>query len=271
MSDPTIDLIKKVYSEPVPLQSELSNPFKANKRQRKSIDKSLNSDELDSDIQTWEPKDFCKYFASEYKKSFGGFYKLSYVSDGPIFKQILGFMEDNKIDKNLYAKSFIDWCFENKAIIIQSHGFILPNTIIYFLNRYYQEKVYTSSKSEALIDVYDDIEYLDKNGKHKEIYSKFGIPISATYLIRKKKIPVDAVISNLKMLFEMLASGNSQQVNLLESIFQKSIYRSPYIPDMDLLDWRDVFEEFLTKSKKENWWENNDYPGIPRFDFKKLL
>jgi hypothetical protein len=252
MKDPTIDLIRKVYSEPVPLQSELSNPFKANKRQRKNVDKSL-SEELDSDIQTWEPKDFCKYFANEYKKSIAGFYKLSYVSDGPIFKQILGFMEDNKIDKNLYAKSFIDWCFENKAVIIQSHGFILPNTIIYFLNRYYQEKVYTNNKLEALIDVYDDIEYLDKNGKHKEIYSKFGIPISATYLIRKKKIPLDAV------------------VNLLESIFQKSIYRSPYIPDMELLDWRDVFEEFLIKSKKENWWENNDYPGIPRFDFTKLL
>ena len=42
-------------------------------------------------------------------------------------------------------------------------------------------------------------------------------------------------------------------------------------PEMELLDWRDVFDEFLLKSKKENWWENNDYPGIPRFDFKKLL
>ena len=113
--------------------------------------------------------------------------------------------------------------------------------------------------------------FLDKNGKHKEIYSKFGVPISATYLIHKKKIPLDAVVSNLKMLFEMLSTGNSQQINLLESIFQKSIFRSPYIPEMELLDWRDVFDEFLLKSKKENWWENNDYPGIPRFDFKKLL
>lgn len=271
MNDPTINLIRKVYAEPVPLQSELTNPFKANKRNKKNIDKSLVTDELDSDIQTWEVKDFCKYFAAEYKKSIGGLYKLSYVSDGPIFKQILGFMEDNKIDKNQNCKNFIDWCFENKAIIIQSHGFLLPNTMVYFLNRYYQEKIYVNNKSEALIDIFDDIDYLDKNGKHKEIYSKFGIPISATYLVNKKKIPLDAVISNLKMLFEMLSTGNAQQVNLLESIFQKSIYRSPYIPEMELLDWRDVFDEFLSKSKKENWWENSDYPGIPRFDFKKLL
>lgn len=271
MSDPTIDLIRKVYSEPVPLQSELTNPFNANKRKRKTTDKSLVSDELDADIQTWEVKDFCKYFAQEYKKSFGGTYKVTYVSDGPIFKQILGFMEDNKIDKNQYCKNFIDWCFENKALIIQAQGFILPTTIVYSLNKYYQDKVYKNDKEEALIDIFDDIEYLDKNGKHKEIYSKFGIPVSATYLIHKKKIPLDAVVSNLKMLFEMLSTGNSQQMNLLESIFQKSIFRSPYIPEMELLDWRDVFDEFLLKSKKENWWENNDYPGMPRFDFKKLL
>jgi len=56
----------------------------------------------------------------------------------------------------------------------------------------------------------------------------------------------------------------------LSDIFQKSISRSPYIPEFALLNWRDLF--FLAKKfSKESWWREEDYPGEPRFKYDKFL
>ena len=36
INDPTYDFVRSIYMKNVPLQSELSNPFAANKRQKKN-------------------------------------------------------------------------------------------------------------------------------------------------------------------------------------------------------------------------------------------
>jgi hypothetical protein len=269
--DPTIELIHKIYAQPVPLKSELSNPFAANRRKRKTIDTRLESDVLDADVSKWETRDFCKYFAQEYKAHIGGTYKITYTSDQMVVREIFDFMEDNKLPKNEDCKKFIDWCFQNKNIIIQQTGYLMPSTIRHFLNRYYQDSIVPQHSSNYKIDIYDELAILDKTGKHRELYSKFGIPIASTYFINKKNIPEEAVIDNLHLLFDTLASGNSEQKQFLTNIIQKSINRSPYIPEMNLLNWRGVFEDILVKYKSEKWWREEDYIGSPRFDFKKLI
>jgi len=268
--DPTIELVRSVYSKPVPLQSELSNPFNSNKRRKKTANLQ-NTNEIPENINEWGVKDFCRYFAQEYKSNIGGMYKITFSSDTTLIHHFQEFMEDNKLDKLEHTKKFIDWCFLNKAIILQQSGHVLLTSFRQFLNRYYQDTIASKNTSFTLIDIYSELLLMDKNGKQREIYSKFGIPIASTYFINKKNITEESVIENLKILFETLAEGTSDQKRLLGDVFQKSINRSPYIETMNLLNWREVFLEIIAKYKNEVWWKEEDYPGNPRFDFNKLI
>ena len=72
-------------------------------------------------------------------------------------------------------------------------------------------------------------------------------------------------------LFETLSNGTKEEQDILSSIFQKSISRSPYIQDFELLDWRKRFQNALSKYKVETWWREQDYPGSPRFNYEKFI
>jgi hypothetical protein len=78
-------------------------------------------------------------------------------------------------------------------------------------------------------------------------------------------------ISGLNKLFETLSKGNAEEKKLISDTFQKSISRSPYLPEFDLLDWREIFIKYTAKYKEETWWRDEDYPGKPRFQFDKFL
>ena len=68
-TDPTIELIRNVYKQNVPLQEELSNPFSANKRRnKKSAPKLLIRSS--SPIEEWDARVFVRYFADEYKREY---------------------------------------------------------------------------------------------------------------------------------------------------------------------------------------------------------
>lgn len=269
VNDPTYDFVKGIYMQHVPLQSELSNPFQANKRQRKKpIVKTLK--EAPEEIKDWTAKNFTDYFANEYKKAFGGVYRITYTSDNKIVNLIADFMEDNKLDKNEWTKKFIDWCFINKSLVMQRSGHFLLIEFPHYLNRYYQDVINTNS-SAPLIDIYDEVMKLAKLGRSKELFSKFGIPIVCTYYSHVHKITKDDFVSGLNQLFETLSKGTAEEKKLIEDTFQKSISRSPYLPEFDLLDWREIFVKYTAKYKEETWWREEDYPGNPRFQFDKFL
>ena len=268
--DPTIDLVRKVYSKPVPLQEELTNPFNANKRRNKK-NTAIKLDDFPEDINEWEIRTFSKYFAEQYKIYIGGIYKITYVNDNMVMQSIFDFMEDNKLNKREHTKKFLDWCFSNKDMITSTQSYFLPTTVRNFLNKYYQDQIRRNDESVPLIDIFLEMESLYSNGRQREIYSKFGIPIASTYFINKKNFDYENVKINLITLFETLAEGNLEQKRLLGDIFQKSITRSPYLDSMYLLNWRDVFSSLVEKYTKESWWKDDDYLGKPRFDFDKIL
>jgi hypothetical protein len=269
-TDPTIELIRSVYKQNVPLQEELSNPFNANKRRnKKSVPKlSLRSS---SPIEEWDAKFFVRYFADEYKRVIGGVYKVTFASDVKLIYSILGFMEDNNLEKNVYTKKFLDWCFENKDMVVSIHGHFLLNTIKDLLNRYYQDQIIPQNKILTLIDIIDDIHEMFNNNLHREIYLKFGIPIACTYFVNHQNYELSDVIENSRKLFMVMIKGNADQKKLLGEIFQKSISRSPYIKNMLMMDWRSEFSDMTERYKKEIWWKDSDYSGNSRFDYNKLL
>jgi hypothetical protein len=269
VKDPTYDFVKGIYMQHVPLQSELVNPFQANKRQRKKpIAKTLK--EAPEDIKDWTAKHFTDYFFNEYKKAFDGIYRVTYTSDNKIINIIADFMEDNQLDKNEWTKKFIDWCFINKTIIMQRSGHFLLMEFPHYLNRYYQDVINTNSTT-PLIDIYNEVHNLAKLGRSKELFSKYGIPIVCTYYAHTKNISKEDFISGLNQLFQTLSKGNAEEKKIISDTFQKSVSRSPYLPEFELLDWREIFVKYTTKYKEETWWRDEDYPGKPRFQFDKFL
>lgn len=269
LQDPIIKLMTDVYKRPVPALSELSNPFAANKRKRNSL--SDRSKSLPEDVQNWNVKDFAHYFAQLYTKHFKASYKITYASDCSAISVIQDFMKENSLEANIKTKEFIDWCFDNKSIITSKNGYFEITVTRHFLNRYYQDTFIASNPNHNLLDFFSDVETLYNNNRSKEIYSKYGIPIASTYLINKKNIDKDKVKSGLVQWVKALTSGNNEQRKMLVSILQKSISRSPYIDNFELLDWRDVLNEEIEKFKNEPWWRDEDYPGSPRFKLDKFL
>ena len=269
VNDPTYDFVKGIYMQHVPLQTELSNPFQANKRQRKKpIVKAIK--EAPDELKDWTAKNFTDYFFNEYKRVFNGVYRVTYTSDNKIINIIADFMEDNQLDKNEWTKKFIDWCFINKTVIMQRSGHFLLIEFPHYLNRYYQDVIHTNS-SAPLIDIYDEVCSLAKLGRSKELFSKFGIPIVCTYYAHTHNISKEDFVSGLNQLFETLSKGNAAEKKLIADTFQKSISRSPYLPEFNLLDWREIFVKYTAKYKEETWWRDEDYPGKPRFQFDKFI
>ena len=78
VNDPTYDFVKSIYMQHVPLQSELSNPFSANKRHKKRTTLT-KAKEIPTEISEWTPKNFSDYFGAEYKRVFDGVYKITYT------------------------------------------------------------------------------------------------------------------------------------------------------------------------------------------------
>jgi len=270
INDPTYDFVQGIYMLCVPDKSELSNPFAANKRQRSKKIVVKTDKGFPEDINAWTTKTFVDYFADEFKKNFDGFYKVTYTSDNKIVNTISDFMEDNKLPKNEWTKKFIDWCFVNKEVMIKKTGHFLLMNLPSFLNRYYQDVVVSDHKT-PLIAIYDEIEILANAGKSKEIYSKYGIPAASTYYMQTKSIEEKDIISGLQKLFLSLNEGTLEDRKLLESIFQKSISRSPYLDGFIMLEWREIFQDLAAKFKDETWWRDEDYPGSPRFDYDKFI
>ena len=231
VNDPTYDFVKGIYMQHVPLQTELSNPFQANKRQRKKpIVKAIK--EAPDELKDWTAKNFTDYFFNEYKRVFNGVYRVTYTSDNKIINIIADFMEDNQLDKNEWTKKFIDWCFVNKTVIMQRSGHFLLIEFPHYLNRYYQDVIHTNS-SAPLIDIYDEVCSLAKLGRSKELFSKFGIPIVCTYYAHTNNISKEDFVSGLNQLFETLSKGNAAEKKLIADTFQKSISRSPYLPRLN--------------------------------------
>jgi len=270
INDPTYDFVRSIYMKNVPLQSELSNPFAANKRQKKNPLAIKESKERPLDITDWSAKHFVDYFSENYKAVYKGIYKTTYTSDNKIINIICEFMEDNLLVKNEGTKKFIDWCFLNKEIIQKKSGHFLLMELPHFLNRYYQDVILTNSTTSQ-IEIFSEIEALAANGRSKEIYGKYGIPVACTYYKNYRDVTHNDLVEGTKLFLSNLSNGNSDEKKLLNDIVQKSISRSPYIAGFELTDWRTLFSEIIERFKEETWWRDQDYPGNPRFKYDKFI
>ncbi len=222
-------------------------PFTANKRARKKSLVPKQETTIADDVSSWSTRTFVDYFSEQYKKNIGGYYKKTYSSDCSVINEIFDFMNSNDIDEKIWTKKFIDWCFLNKENILKKcESFILLN-LRSFLNIYFQNSIKNKAISNKAIPIYDDFVSMVNDGKSKELFSIYGIPISATFFINKQNIDENSLKQGLSQLISKLMKGNAEEQQLLAKMVQRSINRSPYIEGFKLVDWRNEFPELRQK------------------------
>lgn len=269
--DPTVEIVKSIHLMEVPLQSEIKNPFDSNTRKKSKIVTKRSFSEIPENIEDWNSKDFVNYFAQCYKQHFNGIYKKTYYSDCSKINEFLEFMDANELNKIEWTKKFLDWCFENNDFIYKSTNTFTLGALRKYLNTFYQQVIYKESKSNVAVDIYDEVKEAIENGKTKEVLAIYGIPIVATYFINHKNIEQSKIKSGLKILFDNLIKGDLEELSLLNKITQRSISRSPYPQNFELLNWRIEFPKLKNKYKKELWWRDSDYNGNLQYKYDRFL
>jgi len=279
-TDAVHELVMSVMSVEVPAEGQLVNPFKPKRKSSKqtSLDEMLNRrtpSELPDDVNIWTNKNFATFFARNFQNYFGGNYKITFVSDLPIIKQIQDFFKNNGLDSNEWTKKFIEWSFENNEIIIKRYNYFTLNTVLNSINYFYQDEILSKVESGEVVRIENDYSLLkeidDLQGKisSTEIFARFGIPITVTYLCNIKKYSYAKVMSALMKRFEN--SQSSSDIQILERIFNSSIINSPYPDSFLCLDWRDLMKEQINFYKTETWWRDSDYKGKYLNKYESLL
>ncbi len=269
--DSTVQMVMDIYKKPVPLQSEIANPFSANKRQRKKKITIDSSHELPEDVQDWNTKHFVDFYATQYFDFFKATYKKTYASDCTVISEIFTFFEQNNQDKQQRTKEYIEWAFVNNSFVTKSSGVFLITSLRNFMNYFMQEKVLNQRDTNRTINIFDDVHALASQGKTREVFAKFGIPIAATYFTKFKSINDKDMLAGINLLIDTLIKGDSEQKNMLIEIVNKSIDRSPYPESFHLVNWRDKFPILAENFNKESWWKDKDYSGKPNFDVERFL
>jgi hypothetical protein len=273
-------IVESVMSEPIPEPGQLINPFKKQRKTSKqvSLDDMLNRkgpQELPEDIETWTNKNFAMYFSRAYHNATGGNYKITYTSDLPVIKQISDFIASNNLPKNQWTKTFIDWAMKNHDRIIQKHGYFTLNSVFNSINYFYQEIILTghsidSADAEGLA-LLETIKETESAGNVTEMFAKFGIPITITYLVNISGVDEDKIYGALDKRLKTLSLGMNGNQLILERIFKSSIMSSPYPKDFAALDWRDKYKNLTSNYHLESWWRDEDYKGDPQEKYDVLL
>lgn len=279
-NDRVHNIVTSVLKMDIPQEGQLSNPFKPKRKTDKqtSLDQMINRrspSSLPDSISEWTNKNFVTHFARCYQNYLGGNYKITFTSDLPIIKQIGDFFHSNGLDRNEYTKKLIDWSFENQEHIVRKFGYITLQSVLASINYFYQDQILPKVENGDIVrnsndtSLLKEIEELQKNVKPTELFARFGLPITVTYLCKIRNYEYLKIVSTLHSRFgDEIKPGD---VELLERIFNSSIINSPYPEGFLAKDWREEFGSLCSMFKTETWWRDNDYKGNYLDKYNSLL
>jgi len=273
-------IVESVMSEPIPEPGQLINPFKKQRKSSKQVtlDDMLNKrgpQELPENVEEWTGKNFATYFARSYQNTTGGNYKITFTSDLPIIKQIGDFIASNGLPRNQWTKTFIDWAMKNHDRITQKHNYFTLNSVFNSINYFHQEIILTGNDIDSPdaegIALIESIKETEIAGNVTEIFAKFGIPITITYLTKIAGLDEDKIYAVLDKRLKTLSIGMNGNNLIMERIFKSSIMSSPYPKGFAALDWRERYNNFASTYYLEAWWRDEDYKGDPQEKYDVLL
>lgn len=283
--DEVQDIINKILAEPIPEKGKLLHPIQVKHRAPKtSIQKTLSDmvkkpGDFPPDITIWNTQNFVNYFARRFQEETGGNYRKTYAVDGAVFKNMGDFLVSNGLERNKWTKILIDWSFHHFDEIKLREEVFNPSSILRSVNFFYQDIVLPQVENNEVERDNSDASLLEEikeadieaNGKITEVFLRFGIPVTISYLVFVKKFNLEQWIPALKERFKKLSMGEFEDKTNLKKIFQVSIVGSPYPEEFLLSNWREEFIEQTKICETESWWRRSDYKGKPLPKYHALL
>lgn len=279
--DATTEVVQNVMSQFIPPEGQLINPFKAKKRENKQVtlhdllDKKATNT-LSKDPNQWTNKQMVEYFARAYQTATGGNYKVTYVSDVPIIKSIGDFMASNGLQRNEWTKNLIDWSLEHSEDIKKRYGYITLNSVFNAINLFYQSVVLPRVEEDTVerdildTSLLEEIKQAEAAGKATEIFARYGLPVTITYLHCIKGYALDKIIKATEDRLEALSKGSAADREIIQRIMTSSVIGSPYPPTFFGIDWRQKFSTYCKQFHSETWWRQEDYKGKPLPKYKLI-
>lgn len=276
VDDNVRDIINRILTSPVPGEGQLTHPIQSKKREKKEGQITLGDVDIKekNNVADWNSKDFVDYFANKFQEVTNGNYRRVYRADGTAFQAMLHFFASNGLDKSEWTKKFIDWAFSRRDLIHRKFGYFNPHTILNTINYFYQDEILPLIECEKIQRTVEEISLLDElteafaTGDDIEVFIKYGIPITATYMMHVRNVNGTRLVEAIRKRLIILLQSDRNEV---KKIFHKSIINSPYRPDYELLDWRDIYSDIAKSFELESWWRENDYKGKPLEKYKEIV
>jgi hypothetical protein len=186
-------------------------------------------------------------------------------------------MRSNGLESHEWTKQAIEWGFRKREHIKRKRGAFTPHEILSMINYFVQEEVLPKAETGAVVREMGDTSLLDEitqamdNGKERQVFVDFGIPVTATYMVRIKGFSASVVEAGIRKLLQMLAAGGAIEREKLARIFQSSVVGSAYPDGFALLDWRDKFRSEVALYINEDWYRSSDYNCKPLPKYYALL
>lgn len=282
--DRAMAIVNHVLSQPVPPEGSLKNPFAPKKKEKRQGARQIDlsemlskTDSLPDDIKSWSTRTFVDYFAMRYQEATGGNYRRLYRSDCQVFVQIQKFLGSNGLEKAEWTKKVIDWSFERHDEITRRVGYFTPNSILAMVNYFYQDQVLPQVEEGTLergvsdTSLVEEMQQAEADGKATEMFARYGIPVTFTYLSAKRGLPLEKLTDILRdRLISLLGAGPKERL-VVERIFQSSVIGAPYPDEYARRDWREVYEPYTKLFRKEAWWRDVDSGGKPLPKYYAIL
>jgi hypothetical protein len=274
-------IMARIMATPVPDAGKLNHPIQPKPRAKNGQITMAEMAEMlaapEKPLAEWNTRDFVDYFAKRFQDETGGNYRRVYKSDGATFQSIIKFMASNGLPAQEWTKQAIDWGFRNRERIMRKKRAFTPHELLDHINYFYQEEVLPKAESGLVERVMGDTSLVDEisaamtQGKERQVFYDFGIPVTATYMVCIKGFSLEAVEAGVGKLLSALAAGGAADKEKLSRIFMASVVGSPYPEGFQLLDWRDRYARQLVPYRTEEWFRSRDYACKPLPKYYAIL
>ena len=221
-------------------------------------------------VDQWGLKDFARYFADKCAQLHVP-YVLKFARDVQSVKQIKADLSSVGRASNLDIKSYLDWSFDNRQMIMEKDVYFTLGTVQKYVNYFLQSLPDDDDHRPSWGDALGPMMLEEYNlNRAMGLLIRFGIPLAAVFL-RHAGFSDERIMQGFGGRLTELATN--QRFDAVAKIARQSISSSPYPEGFPMIDWRSRFSEIwdVAGCRAQSWWREADYGGRPYIEYDAFL
>lgn len=230
------------------------------------------SSDKKKNVEDWSAKDFFHYYVDLYERAVKQKYLITYATDLTSLKNLKSVFIKHTMDTSKDSfKKFLDWCFENRGIILKGSGNFLLSTFRKYINQYVADTQDINDVLPEEINFWQRLkDKAKRTNKFSDMLKIYGIPIMTTYMVQSSGKDEEYVLDRISKILD--TQHSLKNMSDLSKIAKQSIALSPYPRSFDGLNWRECFIHIWEDIgvMEEDWWKTTDYRGRPAKHYQEL-